>query len=268
MLDTISHGAASRRPFLIVAHPGHELRLFNWMERERPRVFILSDGSGGSARSRIDYSRSTLKAAGATEGDLFGPLPDRAWYAAMLAGDPRPFLDAVTRIVAAARRERPTLLVSDAVDGHNPLHDLCQAIGSAVATLLAAEEGADIRYVVAAATATGMGRAAECWRLDEAAAARKHAAVTAYTPLAEEAQRILMEEPEALVLERLLHPTFDWPRHASPDWEAFGRKRVAAGRFASAVTYGAHVLPLARLLLRRAPADEGLRNSALPTVPA
>src|SRR5207302_1404403 len=29
---------------LLVAHPGHELRVHGWLERERPLVFVLTDG--------------------------------------------------------------------------------------------------------------------------------------------------------------------------------------------------------------------------------
>jgi hypothetical protein len=235
-------------PFLILAHPGHELRLFHWMEKHCPRVFVLSDGSGGAASARTGHSLRALAATGARAGEVFGQTPDRAWYATLLAGDPAPFRRIVADITAAARRERPALLVSDAVDGHNPLHDLCQAIGSAVAARLGTD-GMAPRHQVAPATAGSLGRPAESWRLDASAAARKRAAVAAYAPLAEGARRILAAEPDALEVEQLLHPTFDWPPRWSPDWEAFGRQRVADGRFAQAITYAGHVLPLARAIL-------------------
>lgn len=234
-------------PFLLVAHPGHELRLFRWMELHRPRVFILSDGSGGAASSRLHHSAATLARTGAVPGEVFGRLPDRAWYAALLDRDSAPFAEAVATIAAAARRHRPALLVSDAVDGHNPLHDLCEAIGSAVVAELA-RDGITLRHLVAAATATGIGRDVETLRLDAAAMARKRDAAAAYAPLAEEVTRILDAEPEALGTERLLAPAFDWPGAWEPEWEAFGRRRVAEGRFARAISYAEHVRPIARRL--------------------
>src|SRR5690606_18954125 len=192
MLDTIiSHSP----PFLVLSHPGHELRLFHWLETHRPIVFIMSDGSGGAATSRVAYSQAVLSAAGAQAGEVFGQTPDRSWYAALLAGNPTLFQHVVTTITMRARREQPTLIVSDAVDGHNPLHDICQAIGAAVAVRLASG-GIATRHLVAPATATAIGLPGESLRLDEHAIARKQAAITSYTPLAEEARRILEAEPE------------------------------------------------------------------------
>ena len=37
---------------LMVAHPGHELRVWHWLEIECPRVVVVTDGSGRSGASR------------------------------------------------------------------------------------------------------------------------------------------------------------------------------------------------------------------------
>lgn len=241
-------------PFLLMAHPGHELRLFDWMERHRPHVFVLSDGSGGASASRLAHSVATIEAAGAQVGAVFGPLSDIAWYAAMLARDAGPFLRVTEAVAAAARQHRPALLVSDAVDGHNPLHDLCEAIGAGVARRLAAE-GSGLRHLASAATADAIGSEVAAWQPDAAALVRKRAAVAAYEPLAEEAARILAAEPDALGVERLLQPGFGWPAAWTPGWEAFGRRRVAEGRFASAITYADHVRRIAQEVLGAVAAD-------------
>ncbi|WP_137127969.1 hypothetical protein [Roseomonas sp. HF4] len=245
------------RPFLLLAHPGHELRLFGWMERHRPVVFILSDGSGGAARSRIAHSLATIGRAGAEAGEVFGQMSDIAWYAAMLARDAAPFLRVADAMTAAALRHRPPILVSDAVDGHNPLHDLCEAIGAGVARRAAAD-GLDLRHLASAATASAIGEEAEAWEIGAAVADRKRAAVAAYAPLAEEAARIMAAEPDALRVERLLAPGFPWPEAWEPGWEAFGRRRVAEGRFPRAITYAEHVRPIAQRLLAGVPAMEPL----------
>ena len=229
------------------------------MERRRPRVFVLTDGSGGAAASRLEHSRAILDAAGAAAGEVFGEATDRTWYAALLAGDQAPFQRAVALIVAAARRHRPGLLVTDAVDGHNPLHDLCQAIGSAVAARLAAG-GQRLQHLVARATADGIGEPVECWPLEAEAVGRKRLAVAGYVPLAEEARHILATEPAALRQEELLRPTFTWPRDWLPAWEAFGRRRVAEGRFAQAITYAGHVRPIATALLESSHHPQSLRT--------
>jgi hypothetical protein len=239
---------ASGYPALIVAHPGHELQMFNWMEREHPHVFILSDGSGGAQSSRLDYSVATIRAAGATMIEGSGQRSDRQWYAAILAGDISAFAKTADAIAAAAVAAHAPLVVSDAADGYNPLHDLCQAIASAVVARIS-RDAKPPTFLVSPATSSAMGTVSIEWKLDNEAARRKHRAVSAYAPLAQEATLLLAEAPDALYTERFLVPTFDWPENWMPEWEAFGQRRVSEGRFAAPITYRNHVLPIAKALL-------------------
>src|SRR4051812_35349297 len=146
----------SASPVLIVAHPGHELQLFDWMERERPLVFILSDGSGGAQSSRLRYSASAIHAAGATLIEGSGQRSDREWYAAILAGDIEAFTATADTITAAALTTHAPLVVSDAADGYNPLHDLCQAIAGA-------RDSRPPEFLVSPATESAMGAEAVAW---------------------------------------------------------------------------------------------------------
>jgi hypothetical protein len=240
----------SALPVLIIAHPGHELRLFAWMERERPLVFILSDGSGGAQSSRLDHSVSGIRAVGATLIEGSGQRSDREWYAAILAGDISAFTHVADAIIAAALTTQAPLVVSDAVDGYNPLHDLCQAIAGAVIARIARHSKAP-KFLVSPATPHAMGTRSIAWKLEDEAVRRKRLAISANTPLAEESARLLAEVPDALYTEQLLVPTFDWPENWTPEWEAFGRKRVQQRRFAVPITYRDHVLPIAKALLGR-----------------
>lgn len=179
-----------------------------------------------------------------------GQRSDREWYAAILAGDIPAFVQTADAIAAAALRMHAPLVASDAVDGYNPLHDLCQAIAGAVAARIARDSQAP-KLLVSPATANAMGARSIAWKLDDEAARRKQLAISANTPLAEEVARLLAEAPDALYTEQLLVPTFDWPENWTPEWEAFGRKRVKEGRFAAPITYSDHVLPIAKALLGR-----------------
>src|SRR6266404_3972148 len=156
----------SALPVLIVAHPGHELRLFDWMERERPLVYILSDGSGGAQGSRLDYSVAAIRAAGATVIEGSGQRSDRQWYAAILAGDIPAFMQTADAITAAALTMHAPLVVSDAADGYNPLHDLCQAIAGAVVQRIARDSKAP-KFLVSPATASAMGTRSIAWELED-----------------------------------------------------------------------------------------------------
>ena len=56
---------------LVVAHPGHELRVHHWLERTAPVVCVLTDGSGANGRSRIGSTLGLLRLAGADAGPIF-----------------------------------------------------------------------------------------------------------------------------------------------------------------------------------------------------
>ena len=240
-------------PLLILAHPGHELRLFHWMERMRPLVFILTDGSGGLAPPRTTYSLDAIRAAGGRVGrSVMGRMPDRAWYAALRGGDMTPFLAALTDIAEEARDScgPSPLVVADPVEGYNPMHDLCSALADGVAARL----GPDTRRLTFDLTETAGSEDIDGDELDDAALSRKRRAILDYAPLAEEARRLLAADPKSLGRERLLPCCFDWPAQLAepPAYEAFGQARVRDGLYDAAITYGDHVLPVARALRREA----------------
>lgn len=247
---------AAGRPVLVHAHPGHELRLFGWMEQHQPTLLLMTDGSGGGA-SRTHHSLETALRAGARAGSAFGMAPDRDWYAAILNADLALFDRMTGAIVQAATAQASTLIVSDAVDGYNPMHDLCEAVAASAALALR-RQGRNITHLVARAVSGGDGDIVSELRLDNEARLRKQAAIDAYTPLAEEVRRLLDEEPTALSREQLRRPAFAWDQHWSPSWESVGASRVATSKYTQRIEYARHVRPLALALLSgRLPAGAG-----------
>jgi hypothetical protein len=216
------------------------------MERHKPIVLLMTDGAGGAARARTQLSSECVAQAGACAGRAFGVMSDRAWYEAILRGDISPFEALIDTIVKSAGASR--LIVSDAVDGYNPMHDLCEAVGAAAAARLR-RQGHSVTHLVARAIAGGEEASVVDLRLDGAALQRKRAAVERYLPLAGEARRLLEEEPGALAVERLCRPSFAWPDNWSPEWEAIGKSRVALNRYARPIEYAKHVRPIAQALL-------------------
>ena len=59
-----------RRVAVVVAHPGHELIVYRWMEEHRPIYCCLTDGSGGGATSRLSSTTRLLNAVGASAGEM------------------------------------------------------------------------------------------------------------------------------------------------------------------------------------------------------
>ena len=58
---------------LIIGHPGHELRVFHWLEITRPAVFVITDGSGRSGRSRLPSTTRILDQVGASPRFVLRP---------------------------------------------------------------------------------------------------------------------------------------------------------------------------------------------------
>ncbi|MER9458019.1 hypothetical protein NLY43_01735 [Mesorhizobium sp. C416B] len=233
---------------LILAHPGHELRIHHWLEIAKPRVYLLTDGSGGKETSRTRYSRDLVEAAGATRGAVFGEIPDGAWYEALLAGNHDFLIDVFSRVRADLTTAKSVQIVSDAVDGYNPIHDLAFAFGQALCRGLrkTAQVG---KQLCSAAVPNVAGRVESAIQLSPAARARKIAAVENYSPLADEARRILERDPQCFDRENLMSQDFDWNSSWTPEWERIGKQRVADGRYRQCITYRDNVQPAARRLM-------------------
>jgi hypothetical protein len=121
------------RPLLIAAHPGHELMIHAWLADARPRVCIVTDGSGRSGASRLASSERVVRDAGAIQGALWGELSDRAAYRAMLDGDTGLFAALTLRLCEEITQYEPPYVVGDAREGFNPTHDICRMMVDAAA---------------------------------------------------------------------------------------------------------------------------------------
>ena len=240
-------------PLLLHAHPGHELRLFHWMECTRPVVLVMTDGSGGNQPARTRYSERCVATAGARWLARPEPSSDRFWYDAILRRDTAPFSAMVDTVYTAARDNGCNLIVSDGVDGYNPMHDLCEAVAAAAAVSLT-QGGTQIAHLVSHAVPAPGGEVITRLRLDEEALRRKLQAVRAYRPLVGEAQQVLAADPDSLAEEILRAPAFGWPGGWVPSWEETSRARVSEGRYGQPIEYDRDVRPIARALLQAASA--------------
>jgi hypothetical protein len=120
---------------LIVAHPGHELRVHSWLVETRPLVCVLTDGSGRTGRSRLDSTTVVLVAAGAVPGPVYGEMSDVELYTAALDHDHSRFTHVVDELASMLLREQIERVVGDAEEGYNPGHDICRLIIDAAVRL-------------------------------------------------------------------------------------------------------------------------------------
>lgn len=247
------------RSALVIAHPGHELRVFRWLETVHPRVFVLTDGSGATGYSRLATTTRLLADAGACPGSIYGRLTDREAYAAMLKQETALFVAMAEELAGAFTRERIELVAGDAVEGYNPIHDVCRLLVNAAVELASRRAGRAIENVDFLLTGRpddgleSMPPTVRVVRLDEAAFRRKLAVARGYTELTGDVGTALETiGPDAFRIE-VLRPVAvtsngDGLPDGAPYYEHHGEKRVAGGKYTQAIRRREHVTPIAEAL--------------------
>jgi hypothetical protein len=245
---------------LVIAHPGHELRVHGWLERTRPRVLVLTDGSGHTGSSRLDSTARILAGAKATPGPIFGALSDRQAYDALLSGDIGLFAGLARRVSEELVNPEVEMVLGDADEGYNPMHDVCRYVVDAAAALAGrkrpAPPGVYDFPLVGPPTPDQFDPARDgrsVVLLDDEFA-RKLAATKSYTRLDADVAAALKDYGEdAFRVESLrrIDATRRPPKAAPPFYETYGERQVAAGHYASALRYREHVQPVEEALWKQ-----------------
>jgi hypothetical protein len=263
---------------VVVAHPGHEIRIHGWLGSMRPRVFILTDGSGRVGKSRLDFTTAYLAEMSLKHGSIYGRLTDSEIYTALLNHDFALFLRLADEMAESFALEGVETVAGDATEGYHPSHDVCRLlINTAVLMLKRDVDGVirnlDFPVVNAPDVCPQELRDSALWlTLDENSFEQKIAAARKYYPelVAEMASALdgtgdgpvknfleLREKADAAgVLRGLdmfriecLRPvdqeTRDdvWLRER-PFYEPRGEREVAAGHFDRVIRYREHLRPL------------------------
>jgi len=243
------------KSILVVGHPGHELRVFNWLEIHRPAVFVITDGSGGSGHSRLSSTTRILDQVGASPGSFYGPVTDRQAYAAILNHDFEFFIRLTQKLARFLIDENVSCVVGDALEGYNPTHDACRlVIGAAVEMVLQTTGRVVLNYDFSLAGAPDSVPQSPHFKLelDDDAFARKMSVAQSYAELESEVNDAIKEHRfEAFRVEYLRsvpnHPPV-FVADYKPYYEQFGEQRVSSGAYSQVIRYSEHVLPLAAAL--------------------
>jgi hypothetical protein len=210
---------------LLMAHPGHEAALHGWLQKNRPTVFVLTDGSDELTGATLAATTHALERLRVRTGSVYGRFTGTAVARAILRKDVTAFAPVVHELVEWLSEQPVRYLVTDAAEGHDPAHDLCRTIAGVAVELTAVLSGRSIplyEYVVS-------GDRGPCLRGECPDSTR--------WPLG--AGRV----------ECLHHvaPRAEWrcPRGEAPAYER--RESPAAGpaSYASLIRYREHMLPLA-----------------------
>jgi hypothetical protein len=249
--------ATAPRSLLVVAHPGHELRVHGWLEQVRPEVWVLTDGSGHGAVSRVPSTRRVLAAVRATPGPVFGRWSDREAYRILLEGDSDAVGLVVDELAEVLKSPEVARVVGDAFEGFNPIHDLCRLVIDLAVVVAAEARGRapqSFEFPLEAAPGWRVRPQAVHLQLDDAQLERKIAASQSYPELHQEVERALREHGRDAFRNEWLSPieplsTLSRARGRVPAYERYGEEQVSRGYYARVVRHDEHFAPLADRLV-------------------
>jgi hypothetical protein len=238
---------------LLISHPGHEIRVHGWLEKAKPVVYVLTDGSGRSGTSRLASTTRLLTTAGASAGSIYGRVSDRDFYELVLQRNLRFFRELTHELADELERGQFDFVLGDASEGEILTHDLWRGvIDAAVAT---AEDRlgrviANYQFALEGppqpSTQTSTNPVTSLV-LDDAALARKMAAAWSYPELNCEVEQTLVAYGEEAFRHECLEcaaPQGAMSAAATSRYERHGEALVAAGIYREAVRYEQHVAPI------------------------
>jgi len=253
---------------LLLAHPGHEFIVYEWIVASCPAVCILTDGSGMAGAPRIAQSKLVIQGLNARVGPVWGDASDRDFYRRILEQDHAFFMNTCERIVEYILVNDINEVVSDAIEGYEPTHDICEAIARAAVLRASQQSATRIHHYLIPILGNpghapfGNSSAAIKIELTCEQISRKRTAIAAYAKRA--GTRLTAEIQDAY--DRHGISAFDreylfeaphngwqrWHRHfieTAPQYELRGRAHVASGRDQIAINYKDHVAPISERLI-------------------
>jgi len=251
-----------RSPALVVGHPGHELRVFGWMCQSRPRMYVVTDGSGRSQVSRLASTASLLDRTGARRGDeVFGVVSDAEVYRAILDGRICLFLDILEALSTSFVSNEIDCVAGDASEGFNPTHDLCRAMLNAAVVIAERATGKRIANYEFCLTEWEQNCVAphdsRCVHLclEDELLNRKLEAAEGYSELRDEVQKALAQRGKEYFrtecLRRVPEVPDEHPSSHKPFYETWGERRVAESEYHRVIRYREHVRPIIAAIQQR-----------------
>jgi hypothetical protein len=263
-----------QRPAVVVGHPGHELRVLGWLAQTRPRVHVLTDGSGAKGLSRLPSTSRLLDRMEACRGEVFGLLSDAEIYQAILGTDIALFCSIVDRLAASLAEHGTDFVAADAAEGFNPTHDICRQIADAAIYRAQMQTGrsiANYEFLLMEWDLKGLAEHGlinhdrvshdlichdavlhdyRCrhLRLENKVLRLKLEAARDYAELREEVEHAIAAKGEEYFriecLRKVTCPFLETQRGYRPYYEQLGEERVASGTYRSAIRYELHMAPI------------------------
>ena len=272
-VQPINVAALTGQAALIIGHPGHELCVYGWCGLARPSVFILTDGSGRTEVSRTARSLTILERLGCTTGPGTGLFTDREVYRALLSRDHKLFGMLARQIAEWLILDDIDLVVGDAAEGFNPVHDVCRLIINAAVEMAAEAQNRPISNFAfrldwrKEREYTRAPEGARTLILDQVTFDSKLSAAWDYDELRSDIEAVLSdngaesfrtEKFDPIMVDGMVDGTVDGvvdkdvgqdhQRSSIPYYEEYGARLMSEGIYNQVIRYDEHLAPLADAL--------------------
>jgi hypothetical protein len=237
---------------LILGHPGHELRVFRFLEIYRPIVYVLTDGSGNNEGvSRIPSTLNVLKMTGGAPGKIFGRFTDKEIYALIRDQKSEVFHSLMEELLSDLKQQGIEMIAGDACEGYNPTHDLCRYMINAISKKLGVKNYDFLLEGPPQQCAPELKQEAIWLHLSEEEFERKLEAAKGYPELAQDLKITLEKYGKAPFLIECLRPVRSFDHFKSwtselPFYETYAIDKVKSGKYDQVISFEKQVLPLAQ----------------------
>jgi len=244
---------------LVVAHPGHVMKMYGLLRAAKPLVFILTDGSGSRGASKLEEIRKAIEEVGARIGSIFGRYTDIEIYSFMLDGRSEIFVELAEELTRKFEEDGTALVAADALEGYNPAHDLCRMITGACVEIIGRKSRRELlNYDFSLETPDDenmLKKDAKAihLKLDNGFHQRKCAyGLQFYADFFKkrglEAQKKLDGYREEWLRPCENQYGYAMPPDYKPFYESYGEKQVADGIYKNVIRYREHILPIGNAL--------------------
>lgn len=246
---------AAKKAALFIAHPGHVLRAFRWLEIAKPLVFVMTDGSAPDQPARLPSTTAVLEKVGARAGSVYGRWNDGQIYDAILGGRVDEFVAATQEMADELASEGIEYIAGDAAEGYQCTHEMCRYMLNTAVALVEKKTGRKIvnydflLFGPPDACPEALRDRSIRVDLNEADFARKIAAAESYNPdfTHEVTQQVERFGKEPFMVEYLMPADDGAEWHAGkgkPLYEIYGELQVLKGKYKNVIRYKEHFEPL------------------------
>ena len=246
----------NRNIAVIIGHPGHELRIYRFIEIYKPRVYVITDGSGSTGISRINKTKEILNNCGAGISPVMGYFTDREIYQIILQNNIQPLITLLQVLLDDLKKHNIQVIAGDAYEGYNPSHDLCRYLINLVVQLFKQKWGIELLnfdFLLDRMSPADNTNKSILIKLDDSDFERKFSAAQQYSELSKEVNyAVSTYGKDAFKCERLslVEDNELIQSQDTPFYEKYGLEKINEGAYQEVISYSNHLLPLIKKLKR------------------